>query len=264
MFFFNRRFHSLCSLSPLLIICFVLMPSLAGADELLVRTLPKIKPGIVAVGTFMPRRSPRAEFRGTGFAIGNGSLIATNAHVLPKSLQVDNKERIAVFIKKNGKDSLYFATEIAVDSEHDVAVLKLEKGRLTPLVLSDSVVKEGERYAFTGYPIGMVLGLYPVTHRGIVSAISPVAIPMIKSSQLNAKIIKRLRQPYMVYQLDATAYPGNSGSPLYDIETGRVVGIINKVFVKESKENILSKPSGISYAIPIEHLQALLKRNKLL
>ncbi len=27
--------------------------------------------------------------------------------------------------------------------------------------------------------------------------------------------------------LDATAYPGNSGSPLYDPETGEVVGIIH-------------------------------------
>ncbi|WP_235185837.1 S1 family peptidase [Methylomarinum vadi] len=212
----------------------------------------------------MPKRSPRAEFRGTGFAIGQGDLVVTNAHVLPASLNIEQMERLAVFIKKNGKDSLYFAKEVAVDTAHDIAVLALVKGRLPPLALSNEEVREGERYAFTGYPIGMVLGLYPVTHRGIISAISPVAIPMIKSKQLNAKIVKRLRQPYMVYQLDATAYPGNSGSPLYDPETGRVIGIINKVFVKESKENILSKPSGISYAIPIVHLQNLLKNNNLL
>ncbi len=234
------------------------------AGQSLVNTLQKIKPGIVAVGTFMPKRSPRAEFRGTGFAIGQGDLVVTNAHVLPASLNIEQMERLAVFIKKNGKDSLYFAKEVAVDTAHDIAVLALVKGRLPPLALSNEEVREGERYAFTGYPIGMVLGLYPVTHRGIISAISPVAIPMIKSKQLNAKIVKRLRQPYMVYQLDATAYPGNSGSPLYDPETGRVIGIINKVFVKESKENILSKPSGISYAIPIVHLQNLLKNNNLL
>ena len=32
--------------------------------------------------------------------------------------------------------------------------------------------REGTEIAFTGFPIGMALGLYPVTHRGIVSAIS--------------------------------------------------------------------------------------------
>ena len=119
-------------------------------------------------------------------------------------------------------------------------------------------MQEGELYAFTGYPIGMVLGLYPVTHRGIISAISPVVIPVFNSGKLNSKLIKRLENPYNVYQLDATAYPGNSGSPLYDIGNGEVVGVMNKVFVQETKENILSKPSGISYAIPIEHVKKLL------
>ena len=35
-----------------------------------------------------------------------------------------------------------------------------------------------------------------------------------------------------VYQLDATAYPGNSGSPLLDADSGKVLGVINSVFVK--------------------------------
>ena len=129
------------------------------------------------------------------------------------------------------------------------------------LALESSVVREGQSIAFTGYPIGMVLGLYPVTHTGIVSAISPVAIPMMRSRQLNAKLLKRLRDPFKVYQLDATAYPGNSGSPVYNTETGRVIGIVNKVFVKESKETVLSKPSGITYAIPIKYLNDLLHQD---
>ena len=54
-----------------------------------------------------------------------------------------------------------------------------------------------------------------------------------------------------IFQLDATAYPGNSGSLLYDPETGEVVGVINKVFVKESKEAFLEKPNGITYATPV-------------
>ena len=72
-------------------------------------------------------------------------------------------------------------------------------------------------------------------------------------------MIKRLRDPYDVFQLDATAYPGNSGSPLYIPETGEVVGVINKVFVKESKEAVLEKPSGITYAIPVRYVKELLR-----
>jgi len=126
-----------------------------------------------------------------------------------------------------------------------------------------SAVREGQLYAFTGYPIGMVLGLYPVTHRGIISAISPVAIPMIRSNKLNEKLLKRLHDPYPVFQLDATAYPGNSGSPLYDPDSGDVLGVINKVFIQESKENAISKPSGITYAIPVNHVENILRENKL-
>ncbi len=120
-------------------------------------------------------------------------------------------------------------------------------------------MQEGQLYAFTGFPIGMILGLHPVTHRGIVSAITPNVIPSIKSEQIDEKLRRRLVEPYDVFQLDATAYPGNSGSPLYDIDSGHVVGVIDKVFIQESKENVLAKPSGISYAIPVNYVDKLLR-----
>mgnify|MGYP006381527409 CR=1 FL=1 len=70
--------------------------------------------------------------------------------------------------------------------------------------------------------------------------------------------IKRIRSPFEVYQLDAVAYPGNSGSPVYDVRTGRVVGVINSVLVKKTKEAALTDPSGITYAIPVRYVRALL------
>ncbi len=226
--------------------------------------IDKTKKSIVAVGTYMPRRSPKGEFRGTGFAIGNGKLIVTNAHVLPDKLDTANFEIIAVFFHQKKQIKMVKAKTVAIDKVHDIAILKLLTDSLPVLKLDSTKVREGQSITFTGFPIGMVLGLYPVTHRGIVSAISPVVIPMLRSKQLNTKLLKRLREPFNVYQLDATAYPGNSGSPVYDTETGDVIGIVNKVFVKESKENVLSKPSGITYAIPIRHLNELLKKYKLI
>lgn len=68
------------------------------------------------------------------------------------------------------------------------------------------------------------------------------------------------KSPYTVFQLDGTAYPGSSGSPLYDPETGVVYGIINMVFVKGLKETALSQPSGITYAIPSNHIYNLLQQ----
>jgi S1-C subfamily serine protease len=128
---------------------------------------------------------------------------------------------------------------------------------------SSEYQREGSYIAFTGFPIGAILGLYPVTHRGIIASLTPVIIPAVSSEQISLKMLKNMRNPYMVYQLDATAYPGNSGSAMYYMKTGEVLGIINKVFVQESKEAIISKPSGITYAIPVKHLHELMAKNKL-
>ncbi|MCQ8129170.1 S1C family serine protease [Methylomonas rivi] len=226
--------------------------------------LQRIKPAIVAVGTVMPTRNPRAVFLGTGFAIADGRQIITNAHVVGKELDAAHLEQFAVFFRQDEREHMLIADLTAIDQEHDLAILRLQDGKLPALEIGDSGrVKEGQLFAFTGYPIGMVLGLYPVTHRSIISAISPNAIPVIASRQLNVKMIKKLATPYEVFQLDATAYPGNSGSPLYDIDSGKVVGIINKVFVQGSKENALSNPSGISYAIPSEHIKQLLNQKSI-
>lgn len=236
------------------------------AAECWARPLPDLivtlKPSIVGVGTYQRTRSPPALFRGTGFSVGTGHYIATNAHVLPSMRNHTKLEKIAVFVGQGKSGHFRIAKVIAIDQTHDIAILRVGGNPIPALKLGNSGnVREGELYAFTGYPIGMVLGLHPVTHRGIVSAISPIVIPALNSRQLSSKILTRLNDPYNVFQLDATAYPGNSGSPLYNVETGYVVGIINKVFVKETKENLLAKPSGISYAIPVKHLSELMKKN---
>jgi S1-C subfamily serine protease len=250
----------------LVLLGFIIFPfsGISYAEQSLADTIAKIKPGIVAVGTYMPKRNPRAVFLATGFVVGDGSLIVTNAHVIPDKLDNEHFEQIAVFYHKDNNDKVIIAKEVALDKEHDLAVLKIAGEVLSPLKLGQvRSVREGQLYAFTGFPIGMVLGLYPVSHRGIVSAITPNVIPMLRSEQINVKLLRRLQDPYYVFQLDATAYPGNSGSPLYNPDTGEVIGVINKVFVQESKENVLSKPSGISYAIPVNHVENLLKANGL-
>jgi len=236
----------------------------AYAEEPLPATLARIKPSIVAIGTFLPSRNPRGIFLGTGFAVSNGRLIVTNAHVIPEKLDERRYESIAVFYHKKGQDKVAVAELVAIDKKHDLALLKIAEESLPTMKIGNaSSVAEGQLCAFTGFPIGMVLGFYPVTHRGIISAITPNIIPAINPGKLSGKLIQQMAQPFNVFQLDATAYPGNSGSPLYDPKTGDVIGIINKVFIKDSKENALSNPSGITYAIPANHIKDLLNTVKL-
>jgi S1-C subfamily serine protease len=63
-----------------------------------------------------------------------------------------------------------------------------------------------------------------------------------------------------VFELDAIAYPGNSGSPVWHPDTGEVLGVLNSVYVKGAKEAALSAPSGISYAIPVKYVHRLLEQ----
>ena len=231
-----------------------------GAAEDLSDTVQRIKPSIVGIGTYQKTRTPPVIFRGTGFVVDDGLHVLTNTHVLPDGIDQKHLETLAVFVRENGQEMIRPAAQVANDPSHDVALLKMAGTPLPAMTLGDSErVREGETYAFTGYPIGVVLGLHPVTHRGLISAITPIAIPAQQTRQLDKQMLVRLHAPYDVFQLDATAYPGNSGSPLYDPRTGSVIGIINKVFVQETKENLLERPSGISYAIPIKYAVNLLK-----
>ena len=237
-----------------------LLVSGAAAASGLPDTVDRVRPSIVAVGTYQPSGSPRQQFRGTGFVVGNGHMVVTNYHVLPEKLDEQKNERLAVFSGRGRQAKFHTARILARDPVHDLALLYISIPLPTLDLAEKTRVREGTEIAFTGFPIGMALGLYPVTHRGIVSAISPMAPPQLGSRVLTAKMIRAMRDPYDVMQLDATAYPGNSGSPVFDQQTGRVVGVINSVLVKENKEAALQKPSGITYAIPVRFVHELIKQ----
>jgi serine protease Do len=257
------KIHSWSLMWLLLLVTWLLPVTHSLAD--LPATIDRIKPGIVGVGTVQKTRRPPYKIVGTGFVVADGRHVITNAHVLPKEIDTAKLEYLAIFAGKGKQMDARQAVKVKLDEAHDLVLLRIEGQSLPALSLGQSSrVREGEEYAFTGFPLGVIFGLTPVTHRGIVSAITPIALQANAANQLDPTQIRRLRSPYNVFQLDATAYPGNSGSPLYDRETGAVVGIINMVFVKEGRENILAKPSGISYAIPVQYARQLLKQAGLL
>lgn len=237
------------------------MPS---ASANLADVVEKIKPSVVGIGTYTPSGRPQNILSGTGFAILNGQYVVTNHHVIPDELNDELLQEIVVFVGTGRSPEIRKASVVAYSDYHDLAILKIEGRPVPTMALADSrYLREGQDIAFTGYPIGAVLGLYPVSHRGIISAVTPVVIPVDDSRNLTITMLKRLKNPYMVYQLDATAYPGNSGSAVFDAITGEVVAIINKVFIKETKETIIEKPSGITYAIPVKHLHDLIEQAQL-
>jgi S1-C subfamily serine protease len=226
-------------------------------------TIARVKASVVGVGTYERTRAPAFQFRGTGFAVADGSIVVTNAHVLPSTLDTTKGETLAIIIPASGAKgaTVREVTRLSIDPGVDLALVKLSGESLAPLKLRDSsLVREGQEILMTGYPIGAILGPIPATHRGMIAAITPIAIPQGRAADLDTAVIRRLASgSFPVFQLDATAYPGNSGSPVYDPATGEVLGIVNMVFVKGTKEAALSQPSGITYAVPAQHLEALLK-----
>lgn len=241
----------------------VLMLSLPVKADF-VEVVAKVKPSVVGIGIHTPTSRPQNILRGSGFVIGNGHYVVTNAHVLPEELDDNLLQKMAVFIGSGKKAKVRQAEIVATSKLYDLAILKLSGQPLPPMKLADEKFRaDGSYIAFTGFPIGTVLGLYPVTHRGIIASTTPTVIPAQTAGQISIQMLKSMRNPYLVYQLDATAYPGNSGSAMYDMKTGEVLGIINKVFVQTTKEAVISNPSGITYAIPVKYLHKIIRENKI-
>jgi S1-C subfamily serine protease len=187
--------------------------------------------------------------------------------VVPPSLDSGRREELVVLVPapwREGREPearMRTARRVANDAAHDLAVLRVEGPPLPALAIGDSrAVREGRSVVFTGFPIGAVLGAFPATHRATIAAIAPIAIPQRRDADLGAATIQRLMAgAFAVFQLDGTAYPGNSGSPVYESGNATVIAVVNMVLVKSSKESMLAQPSGIAYAIPAEHLARLLE-----
>lgn len=131
---------------------------------------------------------------GSGFAVGDGNLILTNAHVVGDAKNVT--------IVTQGKISLP-AKVVQVSKSRDVALLSIEGIRLSPLYIMTKKMDETSEVYAVGSPLNEKLS-GSIT-KGIVSAY-------------------RLIDGQQWLQSDASISPGNSGGPLLN-ERGQVVGI---------------------------------------
>lgn len=244
-----------------LLILVMFAPAYATPD--LPTQIAKLKPSVVAIALYNPTAAPRLKLLGSGFVVSPGNLVVTNFHVVSAPADIAKNETYVVLSGHGQQPRVHPITQTRTDARHDLALLEIDE-KLPSVKLADSAyIAEGTELAFTGYPITGVLGLYPATHRALLSAVTPIVIPADHSQALSAASVRQMRDPFLIYQLDATAYPGNSGSMLYRQDNGEIVGIINMVLIKKTKEAVLSDPSGISYAIPVKYLHQLLQQLQL-
>jgi serine protease Do len=163
----------------LLVFLSCLLPGLATAE--LSETIPRIKPSILVNRHLQEDRQPAVRYaRHRASSSGDGNLVATNAHVVA---DIPDPEMELVVRIGQGRSQRRIAAPPGEgdgsEARRTTSPCCVSMAPLCPrskLANSDSV-REGQAIAFTGFPIGGALGFSPVTHRGMVSSITPIALP---------------------------------------------------------------------------------------
>jgi S1-C subfamily serine protease len=89
--------------------------------------------------------------------------------------------------------------------------------------------------------------------------VTPIVLPAASANHLDARAIRQAQSgSFDIFQLDAVAYPGSSGSPLYDATSGEVIGVIDMTVARNTRESALPQPTGIAFAIPVRFLRELI------
>ena len=162
---------------------------------------------------------------GSGFIISDDGLIVTNRHVISGARSV--RVRLS-----DGREVV--AKIVGADAVTDIALLRVDAGRLQPLHLGSSeAVSVGDAVIAIGNPFGLGQSV----SAGIVSA--------------RARTLED--DPYVDFlQTDASINRGNSGGPLLTVD-GTVVGVTSAIFSPSGGS------VGLGFAIPAETVKAIVR-----
>ncbi len=111
----------------------------ATASESLPNVIAKVKPSVLAVGFYLETQSPRFSFRGTGFVVGDGNLLVTNAHVIERSTDVASDSKVVVYMASAGPAGVRRAEVLHLDRAHDLALLRFTGSRWLSWVFRSAV-----------------------------------------------------------------------------------------------------------------------------
>jgi len=234
-------------------------------QDALVQATKEIRPSVVAVGSYLRTDTPTVKYFGTGFVVDDGLTVVTNAHVVEALRQAQRLDSLRVYFPDARDVDGREARVVIEDKFHDVALVQFtgRPGKAAKLAPAEDP-EQGTSVAILGYPTGTMLGLVPAVHQGVVGAIVPAVLPLPVGVKMTPELQAALKNPYNLYQLDIVAFPGNSGSPLFDPQTGSVIGIINMTLATKTREHLFDKPTGIAYAVPVKWIHDLVRRAKTL
>ena len=193
-----------------------------SASESVVAIVGNYKSGHGAAASY---NEPTAH--GTGVVIKSNGTILTNSHV------VSDIENITVVFNDG---TSYAATVQCVDTESDLATIKINKLGLKPLspAASTNNLKIGRTVIVIGTPLS--LAMRNSATKGIISGLN------VSVSGSN----------YPLIQTDAAINPGNSGGPLLDLQ-GNLIGINSSKYAGVGIE-------GMAFSIPAETINYVLSQ----
>ena len=168
---------------------------------------------------------------GSGVIVDADGYIVTNAHVVERATRLEVELSLAASGDAQGRSVLrrrgrvVGAQIVAIDTETDLAVLRIDAKGLPVLPFGDSeALRPGQIVLAFGSP----LGLDSSVTMGVVSAVARQLTP---------------EDPMIYVQTDASINPGNSGGALVDTE-GRLVGISTLIYSQSGGNE------GIGFAAP--------------
>ncbi len=176
-----------------------------------------------------------AQSLGSGFVISPDGYVVTNNHVIT----AEGRGQVESITVTMPDGTEYPAKLIGRDAASDLAVLKIESGKVMPFVkFGDS---RSARVGDWVIAIGNPFGLGGTVTSGIISAV-------YRATGSGSAYDRYL-------QTDASINRGNSGGPMFDMK-GNVIGINNAIFSPTGGS------VGIGFAIPAEVAAPIVEKLK--
>jgi serine protease Do len=160
---------------------------------------------------------------GTGFVISADGYVVTNYHVIASA--VESGQQVWVHFQTN---SCYQAVVTGEDTNHDIAVLRINATGLNPVSIGDFSKSEiGDSVYVMGHSLSILK--YSFTG-GIISA-------------KDRSIVTESNIMINMFQIDASVNNGSSGGPVYN-DKGEVIGMVSAKCEKQGVE-------GLGFALEI-------------
>lgn len=222
---------------------------------------------------------------GTGFVIREDGIIVTNKHVveaftdvpLPPDVHQDNYPVHAMIFKETEVGISYTPVEIlnigtirgfppevyyGPKEGPDLAFVQAKVRGLSPVELEDGIVlEEGLEVGTSGFPMGTVAltapgwlhQVTPTLQKGIISSILPFPCKCPHGFTINVMV-----------------QGGASGSPVFQWESGKVLGILYASLkdlcyfaINNNHYSVPLLSTNISYVVPSYYISKILKSNDL-